>query len=153
MRIMTMMAFSVLALIGSAAYANESLLPKSVYGGYWVMTEPFLGRHTVIDFQEMGDRIISNNYQFACHDDGTFTQLSATPTVLVPQSLEFLVYQAGQDTPASRLQLVWVLPKEGLILKQFFGEQLSALKAEFPEGMQFAYAYSPVLSPLCGSND
>lgn len=141
--------FALLSLIGQVVHATT--LPASVYQGYWAMTEPFLDEHIVVDFKETDGTLTATQYRFECDSTGTFRQLSATPFTLIPAHLEFLVYRPNSTEPESRLQLLWELPYEGIILKQYFNEQLSGLHELFPEGLQFAYAYTPILHPLCES--
>lgn len=143
----------VLSLLAQAAHADTVLnnaLPESMYQGYWAMTEPFLGEYIVIDFQKTDDAIISTQYRFECDDTGMFRQLEAVPMKLQPSYLEFLVYGVNDTEPSSRLQLVWELPYEGIVLRQLFNEGQEPMYSTFPEGLQFAYAHTPVLQPLCG---
>ncbi|MDO4426877.1 MAG: hypothetical protein Q4B88_01995 [Moraxella sp.] len=138
--------FLAASFLGVTAHAN---LPSDAYTGYWAMTEPVLGSYVVVNFRKTGSSIISTQYQFSCNEDGSFLQTGAVPSTLSPSAGGLLVYEHGDSRPASELSVLGFIPNEGLILQQKFTERLSGLQSVFPEGMVFAYAYTPILRPLC----
>lgn len=135
-------------LVCGSAQANYTP-PTALYDGYWAMTEPVLGSYLVVNFRKTSMGISSTQYQFSCNDDGSFLQTGAVPSMLSPSAGGLLVYENGDNRPASELSVLRLMPTEGLILQQKFTEKLSGLQSTFPEGMVFAYAYTPILRPLC----
>lgn len=137
----------LLTLTASPAWANP--LPPDLYHGYWAMTKPFVGQYMVIDFHKTNDQILSTQYRFNCLNTEVFEPLETTQSTLVPTATGYLVYEIGHDKPLSEIQILQVLPNEGLILQQTFSQEMPALQSLFPDGMVFAYAHTPEPIPLC----
>lgn len=139
---------AALLLLGVTAEANYTP-PAALYDGYWAMTEPVFGEYVVVSFRRSGTDVVSVQYRFSCADDGSYRQLGAVPYRLSPSRNGLFMYELDGTSPASELLVQRLLPSEGLILEQRFTEKLGALRSVFPEGMVFAYAYTPILRPLC----